>query len=335
MKFLVLMAVMGLTLALVACGGGSTAATTESAATTGSAATTAEPAQGNPRTINVSGAFALFPMMTVWAEQYSAINPNIRFDVQGGGAGKGMTDVLSGAVDIAMVSREIKPEETQQGAFGVPVTIDAVVPTANADNPHLADLLATGLTPESAAAVWIDGTSTTWGQFLGTDATEAITIYTRSDASGAGEVWAKFLGGTAQEDLTGTAVNGDPGLAEAVRQDALGIGYNNIGFAYNLETGAQLDGLVVVPLDLNGDGTISDDENFYETKDAIAAAIANRTFPYPPARELYLVTKGEPDADIVAFYRWVLTEGQAMVADAGYVNLNEEQIAAALALLGE
>jgi len=199
----------------------------------------------------------------------------------------------------------------------------------------LADLLATGLTPESAAAVWIGRTSTTWGRLLGTDATEAITIYTRSDASGAGEVWAKFLGGTAQEDLTGTAVNGDPGLAEAVRQDALGIGYNNIGFAYNLETGAQLDGLVVVPLDLNGDGTISDDENFYETKDAIAAAIANRTFPYPPARELYLVTKGEPDADIVAFYRWVLTEGQAMVADAGYVNLNEEQIAAALALLGE
>ncbi len=329
------MAVMGLTLALVACGGSSSAATTAPAATTASSTTPTEPAQGNPRTINVSGAFALFPMMTVWAEQYSAVNPNIRFDVQGGGAGKGMTDVLSGAVDIAMVSREVKPEETQQGAFGVPVTIDAVVPTANANNPHLTDLLATGLTPESAAAVWIGRTATTWGQFLGTDATEAITVYTRSDASGAGEVWAKFLGGTAQEDLTGTAVNGDPGLAEAVRQDALGIGYNNIGFAYNLETGAQLDGLVVIPLDLNGDGTISDDENFYETKDSIAAAIASRTFPYPPARELYLVTKGEPDADIAAFYRWVLTEGQAMVADAGYVNLNEEQIAAALALLGE
>src|SRR5690606_10119401 len=137
---------------------------------------------------------------------------------------------------------------------------------------------------------------------LGTDATDPITVYTRSDAAGAAEVWAKYMGGSVQEDLKGTAVNGDPGLAEAVRQDALGIGYNNIGFAYNLETGAQLDGLVVIPLDLNGDGTIGDDESFYDTKDAIAAAIATRTYPYPPARELYLVTKGEPDADIVAFY---------------------------------
>ena len=45
--------------------------------------------------------------------------------------------------------------------------------------------------------------------------------------------------------------------------------------------------------------------------------------------------QGEPDADIVDMNRWVLIEGQAMVADAGYVNMNEEQIAAALALPGE
>lgn len=298
----------------------------------GNAASSA-PDEGQPRTIAVSGAFALFPMMTVWAEAYSAAHPEVRFDVQGGGAGKGMTDVLAGAVDIAMVSREIKPEETAQGAFGVPVTIDAVVPTANAGNPHLAELLAKGLTPDAAAAVWMSRATTTWGQLLGTDAAESITVYTRSDASGAGEVWAKYMGGAAQEDLQGTAVNGDPGLAEAVRQDALGIGYNNIGFAYNLETGAQLDGLVVIPLDLNGDGTISADERFYDTKDAIAAAIAARTYPFPPARELFLVTKGAPDAAIADFYRWILTEGQALVADAGYVNLNAEQIEAALGQL--
>jgi len=315
-----LIVVAGLAVMSSGCGGG------------GAAGPTA--AGDKPRTIAVSGAFALFPMMTVWAEAYSAVHPEVRFDVQGGGAGKGMTDVLAGAVDIAMVSREIKPEETAQGAFGVPVTIDAVVPTANARNPHLAELLAKGLTPDAAAAVWMSGAATTWGQLLGTDAAEAITVYTRSDASGAGEVWAKYMGGSAQEELRGTAVNGDPGLAEAVRQDALGIGYNNIGFAYNLETGAQLDGLVVIPLDLDGDGRISADEDFYATKDAIAAAIADRTYPFPPARELYLVTKGAPDAAIADFYRWILNEGQGLVAGAGYVNLNAEQIEGALGLLG-
>jgi phosphate transport system substrate-binding protein len=331
------MALSALLLALVACGGTTSEEPAALAATSESeVAAAGEPAvDDEERTIAVSGAFALFPMMTVWAEQYSALHPNITFDVQGGGAGKGMTDVLAGAVDIAMVSRELKPEETDQGAFGVPVTIDAVVATVNAENPYIDAILAQGLTPETAAAIWLTQTTTTWGDLLGTAATEAITVYTRSDAAGAAEVWAKYMGGSVQEDLKGTAVNGDPGLAEAVRQDALGIGFNNIGFAFDLSTGSQLEGLRVIPLDLNGDGAISDDESFYNTKDDIAAAIASRTYPFPPARELYLVTKGEPDPVIAAFYRWILTEGQALVPDAGYVNLDAEQIAAALGLIGE
>ena len=331
-RFLRLSAVIGvallLVLALTACGG---------------SGTTAEPADnqaaqapaGEAETLTVSGAFALFPMMTLWGEQYQAVNPAVRFDITGGGAGKGMTDMLSGVADIAMVSRELKQEEIDQGAFGVPVTIDAVVPTVNANNPYIDEILATGLTPEKAAAIWMNQGTTTWGQLLGTDAAENITVYTRSDAAGAAEVWAKYMGGAAQEDLLGTAVNGDPGLAEAVRQDELGIGYNNIGFAYNLETGEQLEGLRVIPLDLNGDGQISADEDFYATKDGIAAAIAARQYPFPPARELYLVTKGEPTPAIAELYRWILTEGQAFVTDAGYVTLSPERIEEALGLSGQ
>jgi len=324
-----------LLVALVACGG-SAAETPAEVSTTEPAAATDEPAAAEEeRTIAVSGAFALFPMMTVWAEQYSALHPNIQFDVQGGGAGKGMTDVLAGAVDIAMVSRALKQEETDQGAYGVPVTIDAVVPTVNANNPNIDAILAQGLTPEKAAAIWMTQETTTWGQLLGTDATDAITVYTRSDSAGAAEVWAKYMGGSVQEDLKGTAVNGDPGLAEAVRQDDLGIGFNNIGFAYDLSTGSQLEGLRVIPLDLNGDGTISADENFYDTKDAIAGAIATQTYPFPPARELYLVTVGEPDPVIADFYHWILTDGQALVPDAGYVTLSADRLTEALGLIGQ
>ncbi|MFO7662598.1 MAG: substrate-binding domain-containing protein [Chloroflexota bacterium] len=292
-------------------------------------------AQIENRSLAISGAFALFPMMTVWAEQFTALNPSILFDIQGGGAGKGMTDVLAGAVDIAMVSRDLRQEEIDQGAYGVPVTIDAVVATINADNPYLDEILSIGLTPEKAAAIWMSREIKTWGDLLGNGATEPITVYTRSDASGAGEMWSKYQGGEAQEDLSGTAVNGDPGLAEAVRQDRLGIGYNNIGFTYDLSTGEQIPGLRVVPLDLNGDGQIGPDEDFYGSKDQIAAAIGARVYPYPPARELYLVTKGEPDAGVAALYRWILTQGQGYVRGAGYVPLPPERITEALGLLGQ
>ncbi len=318
-KFRLVKIILLLALLLAGCGGGS-----------GSAATSNN---GKTTRLNVSGAFALFPLMTVWAEAYSQQHPEVTFDVQGGGAGKGMTDVLTGTADIAMLSRDPRSEELNQGAFLVPVTIDAVVGTVNANNPYLAEFQAQGLIPEEAHGIWITGEITTWGQLLGTGATESINVYTRSDSAGAAEMWALFALGEAQEDLVGTAVNADPGLAEAVRQDTLGVGFNNISFSYNQSTGLPLDGLQFIPFDLNGNGQIDPEEDFYGTRDALTAAIAAEIYPYPPARALYLVTKGKPDPVIADFYRWILTEGQAFVADAGYVPLPEGQIQAALALL--
>lgn len=291
-------------------------------------------AGGEAANISISGAFALFPMVTVWAEEYQKLNPNVTFDIQGGGAGKGMTDMLTGAADIAMLSREARQEELDQGSFLVPVTIDAVIGTFNANNPYVDQVLAQGITPEIAGNIWISSTVTTWGQWLGTDGAETINVYTRSDSAGAAEMWSKFSTGSTQEDLKGIAVNGDPGLAEAVRQDPLGVGFNNIGFTYDPATGLPNEGLQVIPIDLNGNGQIDAEEDFYKTRDELTKAIADRVFPFPPARELYLVTKGEPSPAIADFYRWVLTDGQAFVADAGYVALPEEQLQAAQALVG-
>jgi len=295
----------------------------------------ASPSDDAVTSISVSGAFALFPMMTLWADEYAQTNPQITFDVQAGGAGKGMTDMLSGAADIAMLSREPRQAELDQGAFVVPVTVDAVVGVLNAANPHKDQILAKGITPEQAGRIWISGETTTWGQWLGSDATDRINVYTRSDSAGAAEMWARFAGGEAQEELKGTAVNADPGLAEAVRQDPLGVGYNNIGFAYNPETGEPNEGLAIVPIDLNANGQIDSDEAFYEKRDDLTKAIADHVYPFPPARVLYLATKGEPSPAIKDFYRWVLTDGQQYVAGAGYVALTEAQIQQALDLLGQ
>lgn len=281
-------------------------------------------------TIAVSGAFALFPLMTIWAEAYQDITPGVSFDVQAGGAGKGMTDMLSGAADIAMLSREPRQEELDQGAFLVPVTIDSVLGTANAGNPHLPALLAQGITPAAAQAIWITGEITTWGQLLGNGSADPINVYTRSDSAGAAEMWALFSRGEAQEDLRGTAVNGDPGVAEAVRQDTFGVGFNNVGFTFDQTTGQPIAGLRPIPLDLNANGQIDPAEDFYDTRDEFTAAVAAGLYPFPPARVLYLVTKGEPSPAIRAFFRWVLTEGQAFVTEAGYVSLTSERLQEAL-----
>src|ERR1700741_3300185 len=90
-------------------------------------------------TITISGAFALYPITVKWAEEFKKLHPEVKFDITAGGAGKGITDALTGLADIGLVSRDLNPEETKKGAFPVAVTKDAVIPTINAKHPLLAD----------------------------------------------------------------------------------------------------------------------------------------------------------------------------------------------------
>jgi phosphate transport system substrate-binding protein len=285
-------------------------------------------------TITVSGAFALYPMMQRWGEEFQKLHPGVAFDISAGGAGKGMTDVLNGAVDLGMVSRSIRPEETDQGAFWVTVTEDAVVPTASAQNPFFDRIQAQGMSASDFEAVWTLQV-TRWGEVLrDSSLVDEIHVYTRSDAAGAAETWAIFIGLTAQEDLQGIAVNADPGLAEAVVQDALGIGYNNLNYAYDATTGEPVAGLAIIPIDSNGDGLISADEDFYATKAELMQAISDGRYPSPPARGLNLVSKGVPTGLTLEFVRWVLTDGQAFAEETGFIPLTDSQSQAELDKLG-
>jgi phosphate transport system substrate-binding protein len=277
--------------------------------------------------ISISGAFALYPMVIRWADEYKKINPGVRFDISAGGAGKGISDALNNMVEIGMVSREIYPEELKKGAFPIAVTKDAVVAVVSESNPALNDIMTKGLKKDAGNNIWITGRYTTWAQAFGAKSVTPIHIYTRSDACGAAEMWAKFFG-KKQEDLLGVGVFGDPGLAQAVKKDPLGIGYNNIGYAYDATTRQQIKGLKVVPVDLNNNGKIDSDENFYGSMNDIIAAIASGKYPSPPARELYFVMKGSPKNNkvLTQFIRWVLSDGQKFVNEAGYISLPKERI---------
>jgi phosphate transport system substrate-binding protein len=283
---------------------------------------TSVPAQ----TITVSGAFALYPMMVKWAEEYHTLNPDVKIEVSAGGAGKGMTDALTGMADLGMVSREISQEEYSKGAVAAAVTKDAVVLTTNINNPVLSDLRNKGINKTLLKQIFIDGTEMNWSDVTNTQGVPGkVNVYTRSDACGAADVWAKYLG-YKQEDLKGVGVFGDPGLAEAVKMDRLGLGYNNIGFAYDSKTGRPLEGLEIIPLDLNDNGQIDRNEQFYATREEITSAIDNGRYPSPPSRELYLVTKGNFSGSSQKFVHWILTDGQQYVMESGYIALPKERI---------
>jgi phosphate transport system substrate-binding protein len=275
--------------------------------------------------ISISGAFALYPLTVKWAEEFKKTHPDAKIDISAGGAGKGITDVLAGVTNIGLVSRSLTPEEIQKGASPIAVTRDAVVPTISASNPFLKELLVRGIKKEEFIGIFITGQTKTWSQ-LGLGSNAPIHVYTRSDAAGAAETWAGYLG-KKQDDLQGVAVFGDPGQAQAVKKDPAGIGFNNIVFVYDATSKQPSNGVVPVPIDLNGNGRIDPEEDFYGTIDQITQAIALGKYPSPPARDLYFVTKDSLTNPLAkSFINWVLTEGQKYVHAAGYINLPQERL---------
>jgi phosphate transport system substrate-binding protein len=276
-------------------------------------------------TISISGAFALYPITVKWADEFKKLHPKVVFNISAGGAGKGITDALSGLVDIGLASRDIDPAEVKKGAYTVYVTKDAVVPTFNTGNPNAAELLAKGVKKDQFLNIFVTGNIKTWKQLAG-KAAVPIHVYTRSDAAGAGETWAKYFG-KKQEDLLGVGVYGDPGLAQAVKKDPAGIGYNNLAYLYDLKTRKQVAGVHALPIDVNGNGKIDADENFYDTIDNLTDAIAAGKYPSPPARNLGFLFKGKPKKkELVEFVKYVLTSGQKFVDENGYIALSKTKI---------
>ncbi len=271
--------------------------------------------------ISVSGAFALYPLMVRWSEEFRALHPKVRIDISAGGAGKGITDVLSGMVDLGMVSREIYPEELARGIVPVAVALDAVVVATSASNPVLDELMIRGISRQAATDLWVRGASKTWGDVLHSEAIAPVHVYSRSDACGAAETWAHFLG-VRQEDLRGVGVFGDPGAASAVLKDPVSLGYNNMAYVYDPDTRRPYPGMAVVPLDLDGNGSIGPEERSYDSLDSLMSAISSGRYPSPPARALYLVMKGVPrDTALRTFLRFLLTQGQKYAPETGFVPL--------------
>lgn len=280
-------------------------------------------------TISISGAFALYPLAVKWAEEFKKIHPDVKIDISAGGAGKGITDALSGMVDLGMLSRGINKAETAKGAWLVSVAKDAVLPTISDKNPVLDELRIKGMTKENLKQIFITGNITSWGtnlQKVDYKAQGKINTYVRSDACGAGEMWGEYLGKN-QEGLKGIGVFGDPGVADAVKKDPLGIGYNNVIYVYDIQSRKFFPGIAVIPIDVNGNGKIDKEEDFYGSLDVLMNAIRDGRYPSPPARDLYFVSKGKPSDPVVTeFLKWILKDGQKFVNESGYVQLPVEKI---------
>lgn len=286
-----------------------------------------DPEKGYVGTISISGAFALYPIAVLWSEDFKKIHPNVRFNISAGGAGKGISDVLSNMVDIGLVSRDLHPIEIEKGALPVVVANDAVIGTLNSRHPNIEGLLKRGLSQEELKGIFVTGKIKKWSDLDPSFVNKNIEVYVRSDAAGAAETWAKYLGAT-QEELSGIGIFGDPGLAQAIKDNPLSIGFNNINYVFDLNSKKTTANIVALPLDLNSNHRIDEQESFYEELDSLTNAVATGLYPSPPARELMFVLNKKYESKLLdEFVRFVMTDkSQAYLLENGFVPLKKEMI---------
>lgn len=102
------------------------------------------------------------PLIREMGEQFRAAHPDVDFDVQLGGSGRGISDARDGKVEIGMSSRDLLEEE--RDLHSMPVARDGIALVVHKDNP------VTGLTRQQVHDVFT-GAVTNWKAFGGKDAT--------------------------------------------------------------------------------------------------------------------------------------------------------------------
>lgn len=264
---------------------------------------------GLERAIQNKGSDTLVNLALAWAERYRQVEPDISIAVTGGGSGTGIAALINGTVDIANASRPISQEEKAEAqARGIEpvelvVAIDALAIVIHPDNP------VDNLTIEQLADIYT-GRITNWQEVGGDDA--PIVLLSRETNSGTHVYFLETVvrrGETDNKDIFAPQTLLMPssvGITNEIRRNPNAIGYDGLGYVTEEEkvvaVAAEAGQPYVLP-----------------SVESAAAGL------YALSRPLFMYTAGQPGGTIADYLDWVLgPEGQAIVAELGFVPLPEE-----------
>lgn len=280
--------------------------------------------------ITISGAWALEPLMKIWSIEFTKLNPDLKINVIANGTGAGIKDMKEGKSQIAMVSRELLPDEEAAELWSVSVAKEGVLPIANEAVPEWDKLKTKGITRDQLQQVFSGNKSLTWGDLSGTADGTPVTCITRADESGAEFIWARYLG-LSIDQLKGNEMPGDTGVIAEIEMQKGGLGFCNAHYAYDQLNKKQAANLKVIPIDVNKNGKIDDKEDFYNDLEKLHRAAYLGTFPSALCRNLQLVMKPKPeDPNVKAFVEWILTDGQEIALSKGYCEIRKCEVKEAL-----
>jgi phosphate transport system substrate-binding protein len=291
-----------------------------------------KPVEGVSGSIKSIGSDTMNNLMTLWAEGFQKMYPNVNIEVEGKGSSTAPPALIEGTATFGPMSREMKKEEIDRfeakygyKPTGLPTSIDMLAVYVNKDNPIK------GLTLQQVDAIFSKtrkrGASadiTKWGQvgLTGDLANTPISLYGRNSASG---TYGYFKEHTLAKGDYKDSVKEQPGssaVVQAVASDKGGIGYSGIGYI--------TADVRAVPLSEGSEGNYvpAEGEHAY-------------TGEYPLARPLLLYVNAKPGAGLKndplrrEFIRYIFSkQGQSDVIKDGYLPVTAEMAKEALKSLG-
>ena len=84
--------------------------------------------------LTVGGSSSIAPLMEKLAEEYQKENPDVNVAVQQSDSTTGATSTIEGVYDIGMCSRELKPEEIDQGLVPTVIATDGIAVIVNKES---------------------------------------------------------------------------------------------------------------------------------------------------------------------------------------------------------
>jgi phosphate transport system substrate-binding protein len=90
--------------------------------------------------ITIGGSTTVFPIIEKEKDAFKAIYPQVSITVSSTGSGAGITAAISGTIDIAMSSRDLKSSESDKGLVKYTIAKDSIAIIVNPENTYVNNL---------------------------------------------------------------------------------------------------------------------------------------------------------------------------------------------------
>jgi phosphate transport system substrate-binding protein len=277
--------------------------------------------------LNSIGSDTLNNLMTLWAEGFKKMYPNVNIQIEGKGSSTAPPALIEGTAQLGPMSRPMRGSEIDsfEAKYGYKPTalrtsLDSLAVFVHKDNPVKGLTLAQVDGMFSKTFRCKGGEVKTWGQ-VGLDGSwsgSPLSLYGRNSASGTYGFFKENALCNGDYKDTVKEQPGSASVVQGVSEDRNGAGYSGIGYATS--------GVRAVPLSKDG-GTFAPAtyENVINGK-------------YPLSRPLLLYINRAPgsalDPLVKEFVKFILSkEGQETVVKDGYYPLTAAIVKEELAKL--